>query len=147
MTLEVAAQFLTTALLIIQSVSANPSLPQSTRDQAQTIAQQAITEATRAIAKSPTRGASVPSCTITADKPNYFLGEVILFSWTTTNAAAAEFIPDTSGRENLQPPDSMLGARGVWRKAATVKGYPFVTMKVTDRSGHSATCSTMVYVY
>ncbi|MFZ2886855.1 MAG: hypothetical protein WA021_03480 [Minisyncoccia bacterium] len=50
MALEAAVQLLTTALMLLQLVSANPALPQSMRDTAQSVAQSAITEATKAIA-------------------------------------------------------------------------------------------------
>lgn len=145
MGLESAAQLLATALMLLQSVSANPSLPESVRASAQDVAQKAISESTRAISQQET-SASKLSCTITADKPNYWLGEIIVFRWTANGAVSAKFVQDASGT-NLTPPDLELGLGGEWRKAATVKGYPFVTMKVTDAMGASATCSEMVYVY
>ena len=146
MSLDAAAQLLASALLLMQAASANPAAPQSVRDQAQLIAQSAITEATRTIARPPSASATSPSCTITTDKPNYRLGEIILFNWTSTNAASFEFVPDTwrrDGAKDVQPP----GPNGVWRRAATVRGYPFLTMKVTGQDGKTATCSKMVEVY
>ena len=65
--------------MLIQLVSANPALLQSVRDEAERIAETAITESTWAIAKPPVRSASEPSCTITSDKYNYWLGEIIVF--------------------------------------------------------------------
>lgn len=146
MTLDAAAQLLTTALLLIQSVSANPSLPQDVRIQAASTAEKAITEATRAIA---TRAAtdSPISCTITADKSNYFLGEVLVFNWTSTNATSVEFIPDTRKEALPVPTGKLFGVSGQYREVAPARGYPFVTLKVTNDRGESAMCSEMVQVY
>ncbi|MEK7156157.1 MAG: hypothetical protein AAB734_04750 [Patescibacteria group bacterium] len=146
MALDAAAQLLASALMLIQLVSANPALPQSVRDEAERIAETAITESTRAIAKPPVRSASEPSCTITSDKYNYWLGEIIVFSWTTTNAASARFVPDTSGSGNLPVPTIELTPSGEWRTKARVGGYPFATIQVTKDSQRAA-CSSMVNVY
>lgn len=145
MALEAAAQLLVSALMLLQLVSANPSLPQSVRDGVQAFTQNTITEATRAIAKTNT-GAAPLWCTITSDKPNYMLGEIIVFSWTT-NAAAARFVPDMSGNGNLAVPAIELVPAGVWRTTASVRGYPFATIEVKDANGARAACSSMVYVY
>lgn len=145
MALEAAAQLLASVLVLIQAVSANPALPQSVRDEAQGIAQTAITEATRAIAR-PAANKASPSCTIASDKLNYMLGEIIVFSWTT-NATSARFVPDASGRGNLPVPTVELTPSGVWRVKATVSGYPFVTIEVKDARGERSACSSMVYVY
>ncbi len=139
-----AAQLLTTVLMLLQTVSANPTLPQSVRDSAATVAQSAITEATRTI-QSGTAG-TPPSCMISSDKFNYREGEIILFSWMTKNAVSAEFISDIE-RGNLQTPDIDLTGSGIWRKAATAKGYTFATIKVTGSDGASGTCSHMVSVH
>lgn len=140
-----AAQLLTTALLLLQTVSANPALPQSVRDSAQATAQSAITEATRVIGQNQ-GSATSPSCKITSDKFNYSEGEIILFSWITKNAVSAEFVSDIE-RGNLQTPDIDLTGSGIWRKAATAKGYTFATIKVMGRDGTSGTCSHMVNVH
>lgn len=148
MTLEVAGQLLTTALLIIQSISANPALPQATQQAAEKVAQEAITRATRIIAQASVSGEGMPSCTITADKPNYYLGEVLVFTLKSTNAVKAEFVPDTSWKENIPvPTGELFWTSGTYYKVAPAAGYPFLTLKVTDEKGRTATCSKMVYVY
>lgn len=147
MVLTTVTHILTGALMLLQSVSTNPALPQSTRDEAQMIAERAITEATRAIAQNGTPNSSLPSCTLTTDKPNYFSGEVVVFSWTALNAVSVEFIPGASGIETIPVPSGSYGVNGVWRVVVAVKGYPFVTMKVIDEHGRSAACSSMIFVY
>lgn len=148
MTLEAAGQLLATALLILQSVSGNPMLPDSTRVAAQEVVQDAITQATRAIARAGANDTDMPSCTIVADKPNYYLGEVLVFTLKSTNAVKAEFVPDTSWKENIPvPTGELFWTSGTYYKVAPAAGYPFITLKVTDDKGRSATCSRMVYVY
>src|SRR3989344_5797416 len=95
MALDAAAQLLTSVLLLMQAGSATPTLPQSVHDQTQALAQSAITEATRAIANPHPRSATAPTCAIISDKPHYAEGEIIVFTWTSTNATSAEFLPDT----------------------------------------------------
>jgi len=143
MTLEAAAQLLTTALMLLQTVSANPSLPQSVRDSAQSIAQQSITAATRATAAAGQEGS--PSCTITSDKYNYRLGEIIVLSWESKNAASLSFMQG-SEVTGLDAPAIDLSMGGTWNAVAKTIGYPFVTMSVKDTAGRSATCSAMVNV-
>lgn len=143
MTLEAAAQLLTTALMLLQTVSTNPSLPQSVRDGAQGIAQSAITEATRTIGTAGQGGS--PSCKITSDKYNYRLGEIIVFSWESQNAASLSFVQD-SEKTGLDAPAIDLSMGGTWNAVAKTSGYPFVTMQVKDTAGRSATCSAMVSV-
>ncbi|HWO07154.1 MAG TPA: hypothetical protein VNM40_01065 [Candidatus Paceibacterota bacterium] len=144
MTLEAAAQLLASALMLLQAVSANPSLPQAVRDQAQATAQSAITEATRTIGRSGT--SSGVSCTLTSDKYNYALGEVVVFDWTSTNAATLEFIPDAEGESAFPLPTGFLFPSGQYRKAVETRGYPFLTIKATGADGKSVTCSSMVHV-
>ncbi len=147
MTLDIAAQLLTTALMLLQAVSANPSLPQSTRDGAQAVAQQAITEATRIMGK-PAIGANTPSCKIVSDKFNYAAGEVVVLDYISTNARSLEFIPVASQQAALPvPTGELLGLTGQYRKAVEVKGYPFLVMKATGANGQAATCSAMVNVH
>jgi hypothetical protein len=142
MTLELAAQVLTSALLLLQTVSANPNLPQSMRDQAQNVAQSAITEATRAIGKSQTSA----SCTMVSDKYNYRTGEVVVFSWTSTNATKLEFSQDSSDVFPV-PEGELLGDSGQYRKVVNESGYPFLALKATGKNGESAICSAMVNVH
>lgn len=146
MTLDAAAQLLASALLLMQAVSANPALPQSVHDQTQLLAQSAITEATRAVANPRPNSATAPTCTIVSDKPNYAEGEIIVFTWTSTNAASAQFLTDTWRGDNFKNLNE-VGTSGVWRRSASVKGFPFVTMKIASASGESAMCSKMVEVY
>ena len=141
MTLDAAAQLLATALMLLQTVSAAPALPQSVRDEAQDIAQQAITEATRAVAM---QGQGTPSCTITPDKYNYRLGELIAFSWESQGATSLAFaLGDKEEALNALK----LDMSGSWRTTAESAGYPFATMTITDAAGNSATCSAMVNIH
>lgn len=147
---EPVTHILAGVLMLLQTVSANPSLPQSARDQVQIVLQQAITVATRAIAQNENgvSDSSGSSCTLVADKLSYRLGEVLVFDWKIVNATSAEFVPDMSGNENLPVPrGELLGMSGQYRKVAPARGYPFLTMRVKNEKGQSATCSEMVYVY
>ncbi len=143
MTIDAAAQLLTSALMLLQAVSANPALPQSVRDSTQNIAQQTITQATRVIGSAGQGGS--PSCKITSDKYNYRLGEIIVLSWESENAASLSFVQgsDTTG---LDAPSVDLSMGGTWNAVAKESGYPFVTMSVKDTTGRSATCSAMMNV-
>lgn len=142
MALEGAAQLLATALMLLQTVSANPSLPQSMRDQAQATAQSAITEATRAMGK-PKAGVS---CTIASDKYNYRTGEVVVFSWTSTEGTTLEFNQDSSDVFPT-PEGELLGNRGQYRKVVEKSGYPFLALKATGANGQRTACSAMVHVH
>jgi|GEM_PF-2219001 len=146
MTLEAAAQLLATALLLLQSVSANPALPQSVRDQAQQTAEKAITEATRTLGVPRATGGE-PTCTIKSDKYNYWLGEIIVFRWTSANVSSARVVPSSSGIDTLPVRDMELAPGGEWRTKATTSGYPFATIEVKDASGRRAACSAMVNVH
>lgn len=129
--------------MLLQAVSANPSLPQSVRDGAQGIAQSAITEATRTIGTAGQGGS--PSCKITSDKYNYRLGEIIVLSWESENAASLSFVQD-SEKTGLDAPAVDLSMGGTWNAVAKESGYPFVTLSVKDTAGRSATCSAMMNV-
>jgi hypothetical protein len=142
MTLEATAQVLASALLLVQTVSANPSLPQSMRDQAQVVAEKAITEATRVIA-APKVGPV--SCTVKSDKYNYQKKEVVVFDWTSTGATSVEFIQ--SAASGFPLPNMILTPAGQFREVPLKTGYPFVALKAKNGAGQTATCSTMVYVY
>lgn len=61
MTVTITVQLLQTALVLLQLVAANPSLPQSFRDTAQQVAQNAVAEATKAIAGQSAAPVPVPS--------------------------------------------------------------------------------------
>lgn len=143
MTLDVAAQLLASALMLLQAVNANPALPQSVRDGAQNVAQQSITEATRAIGGAGQGGS--PSCRITSDKYNYRLGEIIVFTWESQNASSLSFV-QAGEKTGLDAPMIDLTMGGTWNAVAKTSGYPFVTLEVKDNAGRIATCSTMVRV-
>lgn len=112
------------------------------RDEAQSVAQSAITEATRAIGK-PKTGVS---CTIASDKYNYRTGEVVVFSWTSTNGAKLEFSQDSSDVFPT-PEGELLGNSGQYRKVVEKSGYPFLALKATGANGQSTICSAMVHVH
>ncbi|MFZ2886854.1 MAG: hypothetical protein WA021_03475 [Minisyncoccia bacterium] len=144
MDLTAAAQLLTTALMLLQSVSANPSLPQSVRDQALTTAERAITEATKAMGKQAAAGA--PSCKVVSDKYNYFAGEVVVLDLKSTNATKLEFSQESSGVFPT-PGGELLGLSGQYRKQVTERGYHFLSLKASNATGQSSLCSAMVNVY
>ena len=87
-----------------------------------------------------------PTCSITSDKSSYTLGENIAFSWTSTNATYAAFVPDTSGKDNLQVPGDKLPASGSQVIPASVLGNPYVTLAVYDAGGQKGTCTKTVSV-
>ena len=144
MTLDAAAQLLAGALMLLQAVSADSSLPQPVRDEAQGIAQQAITAATRTVGTQGQGG--TPSCTITSDKYNYRTGELIAFAWEAHNAASLAFALDGE-KEALHAPHTDMTFGGSWRAKAESAGYPFAVMTVTDADGRSASCSAMVNIH
>ncbi|MFZ2719646.1 MAG: peptidoglycan-binding domain-containing protein [Minisyncoccia bacterium] len=87
-----------------------------------------------------------PSCVITANKSSYTYGETIGFSWTSTNATYATFLPDTSGKDNLKVPGDKLPANGSQPIVANVSGNPYVTLAVYGANGEKATCTKTVPV-
>jgi hypothetical protein len=147
MVLETAAQLLTSALMLLQAVSANPSLPQTARDGAQLLAQSAITKATHAIGQSAA-GTGGVFCALVSDKYNYRVGEVVVFDYTSANAAKLEFIPNVVENTVFPVPErELLGTSGQYRKVAESGGYPFLAIKATGSDGRSTACSSMVHVY
>lgn len=86
------------------------------------------------------------SCTLISDKTQYAFGGNIVFSWTSTNATYATFLPDTSGKDNLKVPGDKLPTHGSQPIAASVYGNPYVTLAVYNASGQKATCTKTVPV-
>jgi peptidoglycan hydrolase-like protein with peptidoglycan-binding domain len=93
-----------------------------------------------------TQASSIPTCTITTDKASYQLNDTINLSWTSSRASFAQFMPDTSGKDNLQVPGDKLPAQGTQQIRATVYGNPYVTMKVVGPEGQSALCQKTIPV-
>lgn len=145
MDLSAVAQLLATALVLLQAVNANPALPQAVRDSAQSVAESAITEATRAMGQT---SAGAPSCKIVSDKYNYRVGEVVVFDYVAKNVTKFEFVQNPKGHDEFPVPEGeLLSMSGQYRKVVEVSGYPFFTMKATNATGQSATCSAMVNVH
>ncbi len=131
--------------MLLQAASTNPSLPQSVRDEAQNVAQHAITVATRTI-QAPV-GAALPSCRIVSDKYNYRVGEVVVFDWASKNAEELEFLPYASGKGAFPILTGIFSPSGQYRKVVEVTGYSFIAMKASNATGQSAACSAMIHVH
>lgn len=80
-----------------------------------------------------------PSCTITVDKKIYRIGDTVKFTWKSTNATSALWIPDTSGKDNLAPPNAAPTPNGSAAVKMTVGGAPSLTLMVKGNGGE-ATC-------
>jgi hypothetical protein len=87
-----------------------------------------------------------PSCTLTSNKTAYTLGEIATFSWTSTNATYAAFIPDTSGKDAVWVPGDKLSANGSQQIALNILGNPTVTLGVYGLNGWSGVCKSTVSV-
>ncbi|MDO8481941.1 MAG: peptidoglycan-binding domain-containing protein [bacterium] len=93
-------------------------------------------------------GETFPSCTITTDKSSYVLAEPIRVSWTSTNTAYISWLPDTSGKDNLQPGElsGKQPANGSFTIYANVYGNPFITFGAYGDNGQVATCRKIIPV-
>jgi hypothetical protein len=86
-----------------------------------------------------------PTCTLTANKSSYVLGETITYKWTSTNATYAGWQQDTSGKDHLLLPGDKLPANGTQAVPASVTGNPPVTLTVGGVGG-TGSCSLTVAV-
>jgi hypothetical protein len=99
-----------------------------------------------ASASAPTPApASLPTCAITTDKTSYSYGDSMLVTWSSQNATYATWVPDTSGKDNIQVSTDKLPANGSQTFTASVTGNPYLTMSVNG-SGGTATCSKVIPV-
>lgn len=89
---------------------------------------------------------ALPSCSITTDKDSYAYGDTIKISYTSTNATYATWVPDTSGRDNFVLGVDKLDASGQTQIIANRAPNPFVTLKVFNAFGQSATCQKVIPV-
>lgn len=89
---------------------------------------------------------ATPSCTLSAAPASTTLNKSVTVSWMSQNAKKLEWVKDTSGKDNLKVPSSKPKASGSRSFKMTVLGNPSLTMKVTNASGASATCSVIIPV-
>lgn len=86
-----------------------------------------------------------PVCRVSLDKKSYVLGDTIQFSWKTTGGSKVELVNDTSGKDTLVLPEGSLSVgNGSVSIPASVLGNPIVTLKVTSKTGHEATCARVI---
>jgi peptidoglycan hydrolase-like protein with peptidoglycan-binding domain len=95
--------------------------------------------------KTLTVSVEAPSCTLTANKSSYRLGETVTFSWTSKNATYAAFKQDPYGKDNLYLPGDKLDTSGTYSTKANVLGNPVNTLLVYNYNG-SSSCSTTVSI-
>jgi peptidoglycan hydrolase-like protein with peptidoglycan-binding domain len=88
---------------------------------------------------------AAPTCSLTANKSSYKLGETIIYSWTSDNATYAGWQQDTSGRDNLWLPGDKMWANDTSEVTANVIGNPTVTLLIGGYGGTS-TCSKTVNI-
>jgi hypothetical protein len=115
MTLASIVAMLQTILVLIATVQANPSLPQSARDSAVIAAQSAIAQATAALASQQTKNVSMPtlSPSVTFSLPQtgltYEFGTPMSVSWSATNikdgTRACVTLVSESGQQFAFPPN------------------------------------------
>lgn len=86
-----------------------------------------------------------PTCTISADKYSYNIGDKITFSYSSDGATYATWIKDASGKDNLYVPGDKLATSGIYTTTATVSGNPSVTLGVYGIGGYS-TCTKVIPV-
>ena len=86
------------------------------------------------------------SCTLSADRDSYRVGDQITYTWTSINATYAAFEQDTSGKDYLKVPLDKLSTSGSVTIPVTVSGLPAVKLWVYGANS-SAWCSRSVYVY
>jgi uncharacterized repeat protein (TIGR01451 family) len=88
---------------------------------------------------------AAPSCSLTADKAYYTLGETITYTWTGKNASYAYWQQDTSGKDTLSLPGDKLPLSGSQQIKATVIGNPKVMLHVIGDKGYAG-CSVTVNI-
>lgn len=133
---------------ILVTAQSLPSIPPNpTIEQLQQLVVQ-LTQILQQLLEQIANRGGAPSCTITTDKSTYALGETITLSWTSQRSIFVSFVPDDSGKDNLDI-SSYLGKQpesGSVTLKATVYGNPFVTMRAVNDKGQSATCKKIINV-
>ena len=88
-----------------------------------------------------------PTCKLSANKSSYILGETITYSWTSTNATGAGWVPgrDASSEGHVTLPGANLGVNGTQAVVASAVGNPDVNLAVTGGGG-TGMCSLTVAV-
>lgn len=87
--------------------------------------------------------ALAPSCTITSDKKLYRLNDTAKITWTSQNATSALWVPDTSGKDVIAPPNAVPTPKGSASVKVTVGGAPTLTLMVKGNGGE-ATCRVVL---
>jgi hypothetical protein len=157
MSLASVVALLHAALMLLTLAQSSPNLPQSLRDQAVQTAQQAISQATVAIsngsagtaqANSQTTVPSAqaassmtPACSVSASPNPASSGQTVTLNWTSQNAVSAQWVSDTSGKDNVAVPAGIPGTSGAATVVASVIGNPTVTLRVVSANGSSNTCT------
>lgn len=90
---------------------------------------------------------SLPSCKIshTRSSETFTVGDRVRINWTSTNAAGAKWVKDTSGKDFQTPPSGTPGVAGSAYLVLDVIGIAEVKLEVTGRGGTSS-CSLSLAV-
>ena len=84
---------------------------------------------------------STPACSITASPNPASLNQTVTLNWTSQNAVRAQWLPDTSGKDNVAVPSGTPDTSGSASVVASVIGNPSVTLEVFSANGASNTCT------
>jgi hypothetical protein len=87
------------------------------------------------------------SCSITADKSTYTLGDTITYTWTSQNATYASWYQPTSGKDYPILPGDKLPASGSQKIIANVIGNVPVTLLASGLGGSTPCTVTVNVVY
>lgn len=88
---------------------------------------------------------TAPSCSLRPSTGLTTAGSRVTFTWTSSNATSASWVPDTSGKDNLHVPSGKPKLSGSKALTIDVVGSPTLTLKVTGPGG-SATCTANLTV-
>lgn len=109
----------------------------------------------RATASVPVQSAGVqipqldipPTCTISASPSSAFNGSSVIVSWKgSTSTLYATFVPDLSGKANINVPSDKLPPSGSYPFIMNVLGTPTVTVQVVSATGQSGQCTVTIPV-
>lgn len=89
---------------------------------------------------------TLPTCSLTTDKPVYNLNDQIKLTMYSSNAKYARFIRDTQKKDFLQTPKGKVPPFGSYSIDAIVQGNQTLSVKVTGKNRKSAFCRTSVSV-
>lgn len=85
----------------------------------------------------------LPTCTLTADKNTYKLGDTVRLSWSTTNANIARWKPMSDLEKDMPPPLDTPTRRGSSTTIANIEGSSPVTLYVGGVGG-TGSCSVSI---